>query len=98
MSAADDQNTANVAALTVSIQQLVSQLLANGNIADATTSIKEAIEVSATSNVAAIGAIVLSATNAAASAKVTADDAAARVKVPKISLQPGAHDPENIID
>ena len=67
----------------------------NGNIANTTTSIKEAIEASATSNADAIGYIGLYATDAAASAKVTAD---AAMVTPTMSLHPGAHDAEKIID
>ena len=85
MSAADDQNTTNVAAFMASIHQLVSQLLANSTISDANISIKETIEASATANAAAIGTIGFTATDAAASAKVTADAATARVKTPTMS-------------
>ena len=86
-------------AITASIQHLVTQLLANGNITNTTTSIKEAIEASATSNAAAIGAIGLSATDTDASAKLTADDTMSHVKpTPKISLHPGAHDANKTID
>ena len=55
MSSAADQHPANVVALMASIEKLVSQLFVNGNIANATTSIEEAIEASATSNAAEIG-------------------------------------------
>ena len=99
MSDADDPIIdANVAAITAPIQQLVTQFLANSNIADATTSIKEVIKASATANAAAIGAIGVSATDVAASAKVTADAKTTRVNTPQIPLYPGAHDAENIID
>ena len=99
MSSTDDQNTDNVAALTASIQQLVTQFIANGNITGATTSIKEAIEASATRNAVAIGAISASDTDAAASAKITADVATAYAKpTTTMSLHPGSQALGEIID
>ena len=93
-------NANNVAALTTSIQQLVSQLLAGGgDIAAATTSIKEAIEASATANAAAIGTLTASTADVAAHSKVTADQAVAKAKPAVIfSLHPGNHDASNALD
>ena len=89
----------NVTALTVSIQQLVAQLLAGGNISAATTSIKDAIEVSVTHNATDIYDLTASTADAAASAKVSADAATARSKSsPTFSLHPSTHDADGILN
>ena len=93
-----DQKNDNVVALNASIQKLVSQFLSNRNITDATASIKEAIEAAATSNTAAPGAITTSSSDAAASAKITADAATAHPRpTVTMSLYPGAYAADDII-
>ena len=96
----DVSNAANMAALTVSIQELVAQILSGGgSIAAATTSIKDAIEASATSNAASIGTLTASTSDVAASTKVTTDAAVARAKpAAKYALHPGNHDADNALD
>jgi hypothetical protein len=93
-------NANNVAALTLSIQTLVTQLLAGGgDITAATTSIKEAIEAAATANATAIGNLTASTADVAANTKVTADQAVAKAKPAAIfSLHPGNHDPSKALD
>jgi hypothetical protein len=93
-------NANNVAALTLSIQTLVSQLLAGGgDINAATTSIKEAIEASATANATAIGNLTASTAEVAANTKVSADQAVAKAKpVAIFSLHPGNHDASKALD
>jgi hypothetical protein len=93
-------NAANMMVLTTSIQELFTQVLSGGgSIAAATTSIKDAIEASATINAVAIGTLTASTADAASSAKVTADAAVARAKpLVKFSLYPGNHDADNVLD
>jgi hypothetical protein len=89
----------NVTVLTASIQKLVSQLLQNGNVVDATTSIKKAIEDSSTSTTTAIDTPTASNVEVAAHAKVTADAATARAKpAPIFALHPGTQDAGKILD
>jgi hypothetical protein len=94
-----DSTDPNVKALTASIQEMVTQLLAGGSISAATTSIKDAIEASATRNATAIYDLTASTAEAAASAKINADAATARTKPPtQFALHPGTHNADGIFD
>ena len=100
MTALTASNAANMAALTTSIQELVTQLLFGGcSIATATTSIKDAIEASANINASAIGTLTFSTADIATSTKVTADQAVAHAKpAAKYALHPGNNDADNALD
>ena len=92
-------NAANIAALTTTIQELVNQLLAGGSISATITSIKDAIESSATRNATAIDDLTASNVEVAASAKVAADAATACANpAPIFALHPGTHDANIILD